>query len=194
MLDFSSPGWLLATQARTQGLFRWCDLLHEALNGTDVQILIHSTWRRRCSDRVLADLLGQDLAPRVIVADYWVSPNDRLNLSHAAYIDQVLKAWQQDRTHFTENAEDPAFHEASSEALTVSVLDDRPNLFKEDHHLLDAYSPVMIWTNPDLGISEKAVQERVAQWAKAAPGRCQDLDAVGDDACQERACSPAPSA
>jgi hypothetical protein len=171
LLDFQSPGWLLATQARTQGLFRWHPLLHDALNGTDVQLLVHSTWRRRCSDRVLQDLLGQDLGPRVIVADYWVSPEDRINLSHAAYIEQVLLAWQDNnRVGRPESAHaDEPLGESCSEALSLSILDDRPNLFG-DVSRLDAYAPVMIWTDPDLGISEVSIQQRIAEWAKAPPG------------------------
>jgi len=164
LLDFHSPGWLLAAQARTQGLFRWSALLNEALHGTDARLLLHSTWRRRCSDRVLQELLGPDLAPRVIVADYWVSPDDRIHLSHAAYIEQVLRAWQENGGGMDNRCHDA--REGGQEALCLSVLDDRPNLFRDDMDRLDAYAPAMIWTNPALGISEPSIQQRVSQWAR----------------------------
>jgi len=146
LLDFNAPGWLLSTQARSQGLFCWVDELNRCIEGTDVQLLVHSTWRRRVSDRVLQDLLGPDLAPRTIVT--WMNPDDRITLSHAAYINSVLKAQQ----------------EGGVSTQRICVLDDRPDLFEEDQTMLEAWSPVYIWAEGATGLSDPLIQTQLTQW------------------------------
>lgn len=148
LLDFNAPGWQLAMQARTQGLLRWSNDLGRCLQGTQVQVLVHSTWRRRASDRVLQELLGSDLGHRVIIAQ--VSPEERVSLSHAAYIDSALRALECMGLH----------------ADSVCILDDRPALFEEDCALLEAWSPLHIWTDGALGLSDARIQAQLSQWAR----------------------------
>lgn len=152
LLDFSAPGWQLATQARTQGLLRWLPELEVALAGSDAKILVHSTWRRRASDQALRELLGPELAPRVISTDRWISPQEREALSHAAYIDLALNTWQEVERWKIES---------------VCVLDDRPSMFQEDAHLLTSWNPQFIWTNPALGVSQASIQLALSQWTSA---------------------------
>ena len=152
LLDFSAPGWQLATQARTQGLLRWTADLEAALAGSDAKILVHSTWRRRTSDQAMRELLGPELGPRVISTDRWISPQERESLSHAAYIDLALNTWQEIEGWKIES---------------VCVLDDRPSMFQEDAHLLTSWNPQFIWTNPALGVSDAGTQDALSQWTSA---------------------------
>lgn len=149
LLDFSAPGWQLATQARTQGLLRWTPALQAALAGSDAKILVHSTWRYRASDSAMQELLGPELAPRVISTDRWISPQERESLSHAAYIDLALGTWQEVE---------------GLQVKSVCVLDDRPAMFQENEEQLSAWAPEFIWTTPALGLSEARIQAALSQW------------------------------
>jgi len=168
LLDFNAPAWLLATQARTQGLLRWTDQLNQCLQGSDVRLLVHSTWRRRASDRALQELLGPELGGRIIVTDAWISPQDRVNMSHAAYISSVLEI-ASEQSLGKQAAEGGVEGDVEGEgtarhAYSVCILDDRPALFDEDRPLLDAWAPLFVWTDGGVGISDSRIQAHLAQW------------------------------
>lgn len=149
-VDFSQPAWQLIVQLRTQGRFVWVPHLEQALRGSDAQILIHSTWRRRVPDVVLRQFLGEALASSVIVADHWIEPSLRRELSHAAYIAQVLQAYQDVRGVVVNR---------------LCVVDDRPQLFREDAHLLQPWQPHFIWVDGEQGLSSAAARQALHGWA-----------------------------
>lgn len=152
LANFSAPPWQLAVQMRAQGRFVWLPQLEEAMYGSAARVLVHSTWRRRLSDRALQEILGPEVGSRMIVADAWIDPRQRQDLTHAAYIHEALTAWQE------------------VEGVTVQslcVLDDRPELFLADADLLKTWPVMHIWTDGAKGISDEGVQRLLRGWVMA---------------------------
>ena len=150
-VDFSRPAWELSMQLRTQGRFVWLDQLREALEGTNVHVLVHSTWRRRLTDATMRELLGPEVGSRLIMTDHWIDPQRRRDLSHAGYIYEALSIWQ----------------EQVGALESLCVLDDRPELFVSDGELLRLWHPTYIWTSSDRGLNDASVQQILRDWATA---------------------------
>lgn len=152
LANFSAPPWQLAVQMRSQGRFVWLPQLEQALQGSTARVLVHSTWRRRLSDRALQEILGHEVGSRMILTDAWIDPRQRQELTHAAYIHEALLAWQE------------------VEGVTVQslcVLDDRPELFLADADLLKGWPVMHIWTDGAKGISDEGVQRLLRGWVMA---------------------------
>ncbi len=147
-VDFTRPAWQIALQLRTQRRFIWAEALARALEGSDVAILIHSTWRSRLSDAAMREILGEPLGSRIINADRWIAPQLRASLPHAAYIDQVLQAYVAD----------------GGACDSLCVIDDRPQMFEQDRHLLERWGAIYLWTDPNRGLSDDEVIQSLRRW------------------------------
>lgn len=167
-VDFSRPAWELSMQLRAQGRFAWMEHLVEVLQDSDVRVLVHSTWRRRLSDRDIREIVGPEIGDRMILMDQWIEPPRRRELSHAGYIHESLTILRE---------------EQGMEPSALCVLDDRPELFAHDASLLSAWRPMHIWTHGATGIQDSMVQRLLSGWV-AAHGRSESI-------CERSECAPA---
>lgn len=152
------PAWQLSVQLRAQGRLVWLGRLVEALGDSPVRILVHSTWRRRLSDRDLREILGPEIGDRMIITDGWMSPEDRVNFSHSRYIHEALTAWREIE---------------GVEIGSLCVIDDRPELFSgaQDEALLAPWMPRHIWTDGARGLSDDETFGQLRDWVISSPSR-----------------------
>lgn len=144
------PMWQVEIAMRVQGRFVWMQLLEQALDRSDVAIVIHSTWRRRFSDAQLKQLLSPELARRVVNLDGQISC--RNDGTSEEYLMEAMSVLQPD---------------------SLLVLDDRPDFFSQGliRSWLDSAHGEMVWVDPNRGLTTPGVQCRIASWAAGAiPG------------------------
>lgn len=153
------PIWQVEVAMRSQGRFVWLPFLEEALQDSDVSIVVHSTWRRRFSDSEIKQLIGPALAERVINLDGQMAT--RLSGTGDEYVREMLDFLR---------------------PKTVLVLDDRPEFFAAGavQEWISENSGEFLWVDPEKGISESSALAKLAQWAHAPmPTEYAHLVAVG---------------
>lgn len=157
LVDFSRPLWQLALQLRTQGRFVWLPHLEQALEGSPVRVLVHSTWRRALPDSAFQELLGPEVGSRLISTDRWFSREDRRAMSHALFIEQALQTFEE---------------ETGQTVSALCVLDDRPEMFEgEIWRLEQRFVCEFVWVHPEKGLGDEGARRRLGAWARAlAPG------------------------
>lgn len=136
-----------------QKRFVWAPVLEDLLAADDqVGILIHSTWRRRFSDRDLREFLPPGLQSRLISMDGSISPADRKELSADEYVALGLEILQ------------------PSSAL---VIDDKMWQFSDggqsDRRVLQwggvpGHHLQLVTTDIDRGISDPRIKDLVSRW------------------------------
>ena len=144
----TTPMFQIDLAMRTQKRFLWADRLAETLTGSDVQIVIHSTLRRRFSDRDLLHFLPEEIAHRVINLDDVIS--ERVNLSADEYVVAAAEAL---------------------EPVDLCVLDDRPEFFPADGLTaawIEKHGGDFVWAKSMLGLSDLSTRERLSGWVNAA--------------------------
>lgn len=150
LIDFNRPmpTWQLEIALKTQGRFVWATLLSEALQDTDVSIVIHSTWRKKFSDQTLKHFLPPDIASRVISLDGQIEGREELRADD--YLIQALTLIA------------PA---------SLCVLDDRPEFFYggKVKDWIEHNDGKLIWCNPNHGLSDSHVFAELSGWGRAEP-------------------------
>ena len=151
MLNFrtNAPAWEIEIALRAQKRFAWAPLLLPLLDGTDVAVIVHSTWRKRFDDTMFKNFLPQEIAERLICLDGQIQ--GRETLSSDEYIAQAVDIIN---------------------PKSLCVVDDRPAFFETGHvsSWLAKNHGQFVWCNADVGVLDVGVREQIRSWAQHGNG------------------------
>lgn len=140
--------WQLEVALKAQSRFAWAPLLTNAIEHTDVSVVIHSTWRKRFSDATMKHFLPPEVASRVIVLDGQIEGRETMQGDDylAAALDLIAPT-------------------------SLCVLDDRPEFFSggKVKNWIDHNHGTFVWCEPDIGLKDPAVVQQLIGWSRAEP-------------------------
>lgn len=150
LIDFNRPmpAWQLEITLKTQGRFVWAPLLSNALEDSDVSIVIHSTWRKQFSDATLKQFLPPDVAARVISLDGQIEGRGEIHADD--YLMQALTLIA---------------------PTSLCVLDDRPEFFYggKVKNWIEHNDGKFLWCHQDVGLKDPNITRELACWSRSEP-------------------------
>lgn len=141
--------WQMEIALKAQKRFIWAPQLAAILEGTDVAVVIHSTWRKRFSDATMKQFLPPAVASRLVNLDGQIE--NRETSTADDYLADVLRLIQPN---------------------SVCVLDDRPEFFAGGRvqQWMDSACGRFIWTEPDVGLQSHYACGQLTAWCHS--GSC----------------------
>jgi len=104
----------------------------------------------------------------MISTDYFISTQERREMSHVDYIATAIDTFA-------------ASKGLSGKDVHLFVLDDRPELFRNSQLLADKFNTEYLWVDGDRGISDASVQLSLRKWV--SPKSVEDSPSTPNHTC-----------